>query len=78
MTTFMFGGTDTTAELFQMMIYLIAEHPEQEAKVRAMVREVIKSDKDITEDNLKTLTYIDWIQNETLRMYCPVAGILLR
>jgi len=43
-----------------------------------MVDTNIKSDSDITHDNLKKLEYIDWIQNETLRMGTPVAGIFLR
>lgn len=33
---------------------------------------IIKSDKDITYENLKKLTYIDCIQNETTRHYGPI------
>lgn len=39
---------------------------------------MIKSDEDITTDNLKALTYVDWLQNETTRMYGPGNGILMR
>ena len=59
----MIAGTDTTSALLQIMIYLIAENPEVEAKLRRIVSETIKSDDDYTYENLKKLQYIDWIQN---------------
>ena len=38
---------------------------------------MIKKDEDITWENLKKLEYIDWIQNETTRLY-GFTGILPR
>ncbi len=53
------------------MIYYISQNKDIEEKLRAHINQVIKSDIDITKDNLKKLTYIDWIQNETCRLYGP-------
>lgn len=46
-----------------MMVYYISQNSQIEEKLRKQIDEVIKSDEDITKENLKKLTYIDWIQN---------------
>jgi hypothetical protein len=46
-----------------MMVYYISLNSQIEEKLRKQIDEVIKSDEDITKENLKKLTYIDWIQN---------------
>jgi cytochrome P450 len=63
LSNFMIAGTDTTAGLVNMMMHMLAENPEVQARLRSSIDEVIKSDSDITHDNLKRLQYIDWIQN---------------
>jgi cytochrome P450 len=76
--TFLVAGTDTTTRFFSMIIYYLGNHPEILKKLREEITAVIKSDEDITFENLKKLTYIDWIQYETTRMYGPANGIFLR
>lgn len=71
-------GTDTTAKLVTMMVYYIAKDPRVHKKLREEIDSVIKSNEDITSDNLRKLTYIDCIQNETLRHFGPVNGIFPR
>lgn len=61
-----------------MTLYYICDHPEIEQRLRKEVDSLIKSDDDYTFENLKKLTYIDWIQNETTRMYGPGTAILIR
>jgi cytochrome P450 len=61
-----------------MMLHSIADNPEVEAKLRKSIQEVIKSDADITFDNLKKLHYIDWCQNESLRYGTPFNGLIMR
>lgn len=61
-----------------MMVYYISQRKDVEEKLRNQINEVIKTDQDITKENLKKLTYIDWIQNETTRHYGPGIGIFLR
>jgi cytochrome P450 len=64
-----------------MMVYLLAQNPNVEAKVREEIDQVFPSPleiKDITYENLKKLTYCDDVMKETLRMYSPSAGIIPR
>jgi hypothetical protein len=42
------------------------------------VGEVILSDSDITNENIKKITYIDWIQHETTRHFGPANGQFFR
>ena len=60
-----------------MMIYLIAQHPEVEKKVREEVDRLMKED-DYSFENLKKFEYIDMIQKETTRYYGPAPTILRR
>jgi cytochrome P450 len=60
------------------MIFYIGNNPQIHKRLREEVNSVIKSDQDITVENLKRLTYIDWIQHETTRMYGPANGVLFR
>ena len=76
--TFIFAGTDTTTNLFIFASIVMFEHPEALQKAKEEVASVIKSEEDLTFDNLKKLTYLEAIQWETMRMHSPVAGNLLR
>ena len=80
LSTFLVAGTDTTTFFFTMMVYFLGKHPRVQEKLRQQVNEVIKSNsnQEITFDNLKKLTYIDWIQFETTRHYGPANGIFFR
>lgn len=77
-TTFLVAGTDTTSRFFTMITYYINQNPYIEERLRKEVNSIIHSDEDITYENLKKLTYIDWIQNETTRFYGPGTGIFPR
>ena len=59
--TFFLAGVDTTTYYTTMMIYLIVQHPEVERKVREEIDKVMKED-DYSYENLKQLTYIDYVQ----------------
>lgn len=61
-----------------MMVYYIAKYPLIQQKLREQIDGIITCDEDITYENLKKLTYIDWIQFETTRHYGPVNGQFLR
>ena len=76
-STFFLGGTDTTSHYLEMMIYLIAQHPEVEAKVREEVTRLMKED-DYSFENLKKFEYIDMVQKETTRIYGPAVSLLVR
>ncbi len=76
--TFLIAGTDTTTRFFSMLLFALGNNPEIHKRVRKEINAIIKSDEDITNENLKKLTYIDWIQYEVTRMYGPVNGIFFR
>lgn len=78
LSIFMIAGTDTTSGLLQIMIYFLGENPHVWTKLREVVNQTIKSDADITYENLKNLHYIEWIQHESLRLGGPTLGMLLR
>jgi cytochrome P450 len=61
-----------------MMLYYIAREPRIQETLRKQVHEVIHSDSDITNEHLRELTYIDWIQHETTRHFGPVNGQFFR
>lgn len=59
------------------MIYLIAQNPQVEARLRDEIEKYIVND-DYSYETLKKLVYIDWIQKETSRYYGPISGIFMR
>ena len=46
--TFLIAGTDSTAHLLMMMIYLLHDHPEIQKKLRAEIDQFISSKDEIT------------------------------
>lgn len=69
MTIFL-AGHETTANALAWALYLIAQHPQVEARLHAEVRQVI-GDQAPTLDHLPRLTYTDMIFREALRLYPP-------
>ena len=75
--TFFVAGVDTTSNFLVMMIYLIAQHPEVEQKVREEIAEHMK-DEDYSYENLKNFTYIDCVEKEVTRYFGPANGNFTR
>lgn len=70
MTLFM-AGHETTANTLAWIFYLLAEHPEVEAKLHAELDSVL-GDRAPTLDDLPKLAYADRVVTETLRLYSTV------
>lgn len=71
------AGRDTTASLLSYVFMLFTEHPEVYRKLRTIVLEnfgTYKNPHDITFASLKSCNYLQWILNETLRLY-PVVPL---
>jgi len=68
---FLIAGRDTTAMLLTWTFYLLAKHPEIEAKVVEEMNQVMK-DEQPTWDNIKQLRYLKNVLQETLRLFPPV------
>ena len=71
------AGVDTSSNYLAMTIYLLAQYPEQEKKVRAEIEHYTQKD-DYSYENLKKCEYIDCVQKEVTRIYGPTNGTLGR
>lgn len=79
MLSILLAGRDTTASLLSYVFMLFTEHPQVYAKLRNIVLEefgTYRNHKNITFSNLKGCNYLQWILNETLRLFpvVPVDG----
>ncbi|KAH8702362.1 cytochrome P450 CYP4/CYP19/CYP26 subfamily [Talaromyces proteolyticus] len=73
------AGRDTTAGLLSWVFFLLARHPKVYQRLRATVIETFgqyDSPQDITFSRLKACTYLQYVMQETLRLYpqVPVNG----
>jgi cytochrome P450 len=69
MTLFM-AGHETTAVALSWTWYLLAHHPEADAKLAAELETVV-GDRNLTVADLPKLTYADMIVAESMRLYPP-------
>ena len=55
-------------------MYQLAKNPEVQEKLRTEIQEVTNGDleKNLCYDDLQTMTYLDQVINETLRLHNPV------
>ncbi len=72
--TFLLAGHETTAVALTWACYLLEQHPEVEARLRAEVAAAI-GDRAPTLDDLPALRYARMVLEETMRLYPPVWGI---
>ncbi|KAF1843985.1 cytochrome P450 52A12 [Cucurbitaria berberidis CBS 394.84] len=71
------AGRDTTASLLSYVFMLFIQHPDVYAKLRAIIQEefgTYRNSKPLTFSNLKGCNYLQWVINETLRLY-PVVPL---
>jgi cytochrome P450 len=74
--TLLVGGTETVAGLLTWAWYLIAQHPDVEARLLAEVDAVV-GERLPTPSDVKRLPYLGAVVSETLRLY-PPASVLAR
>jgi cytochrome P450 len=72
--TVFFAGHETSATSLSWIHYLLDEHPDVRAKVRAEVDRVLNG-RIPTSADLDALTYTEQVINETLRLYSPIHSI---
>jgi cytochrome P450 family 4 subfamily V len=77
MTMFM-AGMDTTGHLIAMAVYNMCAHSNVKSKAEEEVSKVIKNYKEIGEDEIKELKYIDALCLETLRLHAPLQNLFPR
>ncbi|KAF2685880.1 cytochrome P450 52A12 [Lentithecium fluviatile CBS 122367] len=71
------AGRDTTASLLSFVFMTFTKHPEVYGKLRSVILEkfgTCTNPREITFENLKACSYLQWVLNETLRLY-PVVPL---
>lgn len=71
------AGRDTTASTLSWVLYEFARHPDVVAKLRAEILSTVGPDRTPTYEDLKNMSYLKAIINETLRLY-PVVPFNVR
>jgi cytochrome P450 len=69
--TMLLAGHDTTALTLTYTWFLLSEHPEVERRVHEEVDEVVGDDRP-TMDHVREFEYLEWVINESMRLYPPV------
>jgi cytochrome P450 len=73
MTLFL-AGHETTALALSYCFYLLAQHPEVEARLRAEVDDVLQG-RAATVADVPNLRYTEWVVRESMRIYPPAWAI---
>lgn len=66
------AGRDTTASLLSYVFMILSQHADVYQKLRAAVVEqfgTYSNPKNLSFENLKSCNYLQWVMNETLRLY---------
>ncbi|KAI2628979.1 cytochrome P450 [Xylaria nigripes] len=69
LTTVLLAGRDTTASALSWVMYELGRHPEIVYKLRTEILRTVGQDRMPTYTDLKNMRYLQYIVNETLRLY---------
>jgi len=74
MSAFTSAATDTTSSALSRTLYVLAAHPEAQARLRKEIQEARASvhDGELSYDTLVALPFLDAVCRETLRLFAPV------
>ncbi|KAF9002256.1 cytochrome P450 [Cyathus striatus] len=73
MSTLTVAGMDTTSNALSRILHLLSLHPEVQEKLHREVFQAYEKHGDLTYDELESLSYLDAVCRETLRLYPPVS-----
>jgi cytochrome P450 len=76
--TFVIAGTDTTSNFITAMLLYVYEKESTVKRLTEEINNVIKSDADITAENLKKMPYLDCCIAETSRVITIAVGLFER
>ncbi|ESO85871.1 hypothetical protein LOTGIDRAFT_235674 [Lottia gigantea] len=68
------GGTDSTAKTLEVMLDVLARHPEEQEKLYKEVHQFLGDDGDPTAENLPKMKYLVACCKESMRMNYPVVS----
>ncbi|EQC32866.1 hypothetical protein SDRG_09398 [Saprolegnia diclina VS20] len=69
--TFFFAGSDTTSSAMAYTLFLLAMHPDVQAKAVAEIDTVVSTTSPITYEAVQRLPYVSAVLTEALRLYAP-------
>ncbi|KAF9002260.1 cytochrome P450 [Cyathus striatus] len=75
MSTLTFAAMDTTSNALSRILHLLSLHPEVQEKLHQEVRQAFAKHGDLAYDELESLSYLDAVCRETLRLYPPALRI---
>jgi len=77
-STLIFAAMDTSSNTMTRILHLMALHPEVQEKLRKEIMDALELNggRDFTWDELDTLTYLDAVCRETLRLFPPLPQLL--
>ncbi|XP_014285590.1 probable cytochrome P450 6a13 isoform X2 [Halyomorpha halys] len=75
--SFLSASNHTTLTTVNYGLFLLAQHPQVQDKLRDEVDRVMKKNEELTIENIQDMAYLDAVLNETMRLY-PLLGILKR
>ncbi len=74
MVTLLLAGHETTAAALTFCFYLLALHPEADARLAAELDEVLAG-RPPTVADIRDLRFTEWVVKETMRLYPPVPSV---
>ena len=74
MVTLLLAGHETTAVALTFCFYLLALHPEADARLAAELDEVLAG-RPPTVADIPRLRFTEWVVKETMRLYPPVPSV---
>jgi cytochrome P450 len=74
MVTLLLAGHETTAVALSFCFYLLALHPEDDARLAAELDDVLTGERP-TIAHIPRLRYTEWVVKETMRLYPPVPSV---
>lgn len=71
MLTLFTAGHETTATSLAWTVHLLTQHPDVVARIKAEINRVLGNRNQLTANDLRGLTYLSQVINESLRLYPP-------
>ena len=68
--TFLAAGHETTAITLVWTFYLLSQYPQVRARLQDEIRNIL-AEGELTLDELAKIPYLDWVLNESMRLYPP-------
>ncbi|KAL0441098.1 UNVERIFIED_CONTAM: cytochrome [Sesamum radiatum] len=72
------AGTDTTSTVLEWAMTELLRHPSVMKKLQTEVREIVKHQQDITDNDLEKMQYLKAVIKETLRFHTPIPLLVPR